>query len=161
MSAEIQRCKPLCCAICVQSLLVATKVFLIALLCACQDLIQMVLLQRQEQAAVKKEKRDLEEYIDNLLVRVMEVQPLILQSANAATSRRTYSYGSETITCFPPTTPSYPPPAYTQPLTHAAKTQQQQQNSRSKSPAKVTKGQQHKKERRSSNPFKLLSSAFK
>ena len=147
-----------------QVLLAATKLQPVALLCACQDLIQMVLLQRQEQAAVKKEKRDLEEYIDNLLVRVMEVQPLILQSANTATSRRTYSYGSETITCFPPTTPSYPPPAYTQPLTsHAAKTQQQQQqqNSRSKSPAKVTKGQQHKKERRSSNPFKLLSSAFK
>ena len=122
----------------------------------------MILLQRQEQAVMRKEKRDLEDYIDNLLVRVMDVQPLILQTMpqSSTSSRRTYAYG-EGITCYAPTTPSYQPPAYTQPVKHTnGLPQPQQQHNRAWSPAKVSKGQQ-KKERRSSNPFKLLSSAFK
>ena len=130
------------------------------------------MVQRRENQTVRKEKSHLELYLDNLLVRVMEVQPLILQHpsqrlppSNTA-SRLTQSEKQTLMLDVARLTPCYPPPAYSQPRTDA----QTPAQARAKTPAKpgrttssttTTSSANLKRERKSNNPFKRFSSAFK
>ena len=132
----------------------------------------MIMQQRNENQAVRKEKRDLEEYLDNLLLRVMEVQPHILQHpsqrpppSNPAPTLLTASEKQALMLDVAKLTPAYPPPAYS----HLRTEQQQQQQVRGKTTAKsgksastttTTSSANQKRDRKSSNPFKRLSSAF-
>lgn len=126
----------------------------------------MIMLQRNENHAIRKEKRDLEEYLDNLLVRVMEVQPLILQhpsqrpppaSGNPQILSQSEKHSLMLDVARLTATPYYPPPAYTHP---PAKTLAKPGKTTSSS-ALTNTGANQKRERKSSNPFKRLSSAFK
>ena len=145
----------------------------------------MLLTSRQENARMRKEKHDLEDYLDNLLLRVMEEQPVILQNPRSPrplpriqnpepitqplNQSHSHSnminverYNQQNTTT---TTPSYPPPAYTQPSNHPnnpyrQSSQQSQQLQRGKSPPKVIKSGQ-KRDKKTGNPFKRFSAAFK
>ena len=131
----------------------------------------MIMQQRNENQAVRKEKRDLEEYLDNLLLRVMEVQPHILQHpsqrpppSNPTPTLLTASEKQALMLDVAKLTPAYPPPAYS----HLRTEQQQQQQVRGKTTAKsgksssttTTTSANQKRDRKSSNPFKRLSNAF-
>ena len=141
----------------------------------------MLLTSRQENARMRKEKHDLEDYLDNLLLRVMEEQPVILQNPRSPrpppriqnpepiTTPLSQShshmidverYNHQNTTT---TTPSYPPPAYTQPSNHPNnpyRQSSQPQQQRGKSPPKVIKSGQ-KRDKKTGNPFKRFSAAFK